>query len=110
MPHIVVEYSHNIENLVKSENITKQLHAVVVDSGLFSPDAVKARAIGYHDYILPNGAENFVHVTTSILSGRTVEQRLELNASIFTCLKKLLPNVDKLSCDMREMDAQTYRK
>jgi 5-carboxymethyl-2-hydroxymuconate isomerase len=110
MPHIVVEYSDNLANEIKSSKITALLHKAVVDSGLFAPDAVKARSIGYSDYVLTGDIKSFVHVTVSILGGRTVEQRKALNDSIFELVGKTIPNAEKVSADIREMDGAIYRK
>jgi 5-carboxymethyl-2-hydroxymuconate isomerase len=109
MPHIVIEYSENLDNEVKGSKLTKLLHKTVVDSGLFSPEAVKARSIFYSDYVLTE-AESFIHVTVSILNGRTVEQRNTLNESVFRAIKKAIPNAQKVSSDIREMDSEVYKK
>ena len=90
MPHIVIEYSNNIDNLVKNTNLVKTLHKVVTDSGLFAPEAVKARALIYNDYVLHGTSTSFIHVTTSILGGRTLSQRIELNEKIFQTIKNAL--------------------
>jgi 5-carboxymethyl-2-hydroxymuconate isomerase len=110
MPHIVVEYSNNIGNLVQNSNLLKTIHKVVTDSGLFAPEAVKARALVYSDYVLHGISESFIHVTTSILAGRTLNQRSELNEKIFQTIKNSVPEAEKVSSDIREMDATVYRK
>ncbi|MCE3231927.1 MAG: 5-carboxymethyl-2-hydroxymuconate isomerase [Rickettsiaceae bacterium] len=110
MPHIVIEYSDNLANEVKSTGLTKLLHQTVVDSGLFSPDAVKARSVAFSDYVLIEGAKDFIHVTVSILSGRTQQQRKDLNESVFQTVKKAIPTADKVSSDIREMDGAVYKK
>ena len=60
MPHIVIEYSENLDGEIKGAGLTKLLHKTVVDSGLFSPDAVKARSVFYSDYVLHADAESFI--------------------------------------------------
>lgn len=110
MPHIIVEYSQNLQQEVSASGVLAQLHRTVVDSGLFSPDAVKARAAGFDAYVLPEGASSFMHITVSILAGRTLPQRAELAQSVFDTARGAIPAVDKLSVDIHEMDAQSYRK
>lgn len=110
MPHIVVEYSDNLETQVKEPDFLPTLHRTVEASGLFNPQAIKARSIGYTHYTLPEGARHFLHVTVSILEGREEKPRRQLADALFSALKKLAPEVDKLSVDIREMDAATYRK
>ena len=110
MPHIVVEHSSILETPMRESGLLPALHRAVVDSGLFSPEAVKARSVAYDDVVLPEGAANFVHITVSILSGRSEEQRAALAGDLFTLAQKTLPVADKLSVDIREMCAETYRK
>ncbi len=110
MPHIVVEYSTNVEPAIRSSKLLPALHQAVQATNLFDPQAIKARSIGYADIVLPEGAVSFVHVTVSILSGRTMDQRSALNDAVFGALKSAMPQVDKLSSDIREMTAETYRK
>lgn len=109
MPHIVIEYSENLDGEIKGAGLTKLLHKTVVDSGLFSPDAVKARSIFYSDFVL-HEAETFIHVTVSILGGRTVEQRKMLNEAVFTAIRNAIPSAEKVSSDIREMDVAVYKK
>lgn len=110
MPHIVVEYSSNVEAQFRSSNLLPKLHKAVEDSGLFDPQAIKARSLSYSDIVLPEGAQSFVHITVSILSGRSIEQRQSLNDAVFAALKAAMPDVDKPSSDIREMTVETYRK
>ena len=110
MPHLVIEYSENLRERVKETQLLKTLHTLVVDSGLFAPSAVKGRSLAYSDYVLPEGANSFIHITLSILAGRTLEQRVALNEKLFQTVHSLIGNVDKLSCNLHEMDKDTYRK
>ena len=110
MPHIVIEYSDNLNKDIKESGITKKLHKTVVDSELFSPEAVKARSVGYSDYVLPEGSKSFIHVTVSILDGRTTGQKASLSNSVFDTAKKSIPSCDKLSVDIHEMETESYRK
>lgn len=110
MPHIVIEYSNTLEKSVKNVNLTKLLHQTVIDSGLFAPQAVKARAISYSDVVLHEEAKNFIHVTVSILSGRTLKERNSLNESVFQAIRSAIPEADKISSDIRQMESDVYKK
>lgn len=110
MPHIVIEYSENLNHQVKSSELTKKAHKTVTDSGLFDPQAVKARSIAYNDVTLPDNAQNFLHITTSILSGRTEEEKKSLSTALFQTAKTAIPEIDKLSVNIHEMNINTYTK
>lgn len=110
MPHIVIEYSDNLGQNIKQSNLMTHAHQAVLDSALFSPDAVKARSLAYTDYVLPEGANSFIHITVSILQGRSVEERLSLSTAVFKVAQDLVSNADKISVDIHEMNTETYRK
>lgn len=110
MPHIVAEYSDNLATLLREGNVLRALHTVVLESGLFAPEAVKARSMAYKDVILYQGADRFMHITVSILSGRTQEQRAALSKAVFDCALAKLPSNVKLSVNIHEMNADTYAK
>ena len=110
MPHIVAEYSDNLHAAIAEAELLIHLRQTVIDSGLFSPGAVKARGISYDHYVLPEEAENFIHICVSILDGRSTEQREKLSQSVFRAVKEILPQAEKVSVDIHEMKAQTYRK
>jgi 5-carboxymethyl-2-hydroxymuconate isomerase len=108
MPHIVIEYSkvlHEIASLVMYD-----VHHHVTQCGLFSPQAVKARTLVYEQELLPEGAQNFMHITISILSGRTEVERSELSAAVFKKIRDEYADVDRLSVDIAEMNKITYSK
>ncbi len=110
MPHIIVEYSSNLHAEVQETKLLQHLHQVVVASDLFSPEAVKARGISVDDYVLPESAHSFMHITIAILTGRTVQERQRLGQSSFETAKKTMSPIDKLSVDIREMTKETYSK
>ena len=110
MPHIVVEYSRNLQHSVKDNHLLKELHKVVIESDLFSPEAVKARAVAYDDYVMTTPYDSFAHVNISILNGRPLEARKALLESVYAMARGLLPKADKISVNIHEMDADTYKK
>ncbi len=108
MPHIILEYSTVLHPHIP--DALKAVHRLVSECGLFSPQAVKARAIAYEQVLLPEGAENFLHVTVAILSGRMEHERADLSRQVFDLVKEHIPSVDRLSVDIREMEKSTYCK
>lgn len=110
MPHIIVEHSANLTASVQESGLLQKLHQVVTDSGLFAPEAVKARSIAFEQMVLPAGKQSFVHVTVSILEGRDDAKRSTLSDALFAATQNTLPHSDAYSVDIHEMDRQTYRK
>jgi 5-carboxymethyl-2-hydroxymuconate isomerase len=108
VPHIIVEYSQSLHSHANA--VLKTAHLTVTASGLFDPQAVKGRAMGYATEMLPEGARNFLHITVSILSGRTETERTQLADAVFAAARAITSEIDRLSVDIREMEKTTYRK
>lgn len=51
MPHIVIEYSQNLETEIKKVSLLNVLYKIVLYSGIFLPVDIKVHAISYNDYI-----------------------------------------------------------
>ena len=79
-------------------------------SGLMTPSDIKLRAIGYRDFQLNDGSNGFVHVTVSMLEGRTPEQKEALAIACRGALVNTCPQADAISVDIRDMDAVAYKK
>ena len=113
MPHAIIEYSANLSAVVSENKITQAVHQAMITSGLFDTDNIKTRAHSTDDYMVGSKARkgSFIHLTISILTGRTTEQRKSLSQSMITILKELAANVaDSLTVEIREMDRETYQK
>ena len=67
-------------------------------------------SFGYDEVVITGNNESFLHITLSMLAGRTVETRRALAQSISSITKALVPFTDKVSVEIREMDAETYQK
>ncbi len=106
MPHIVIEHSNEME----ITELMQDLHHLICAFGEFNPSAVKSRSIAFNDYVLPENSDDFVHVTISILAGRAIELRQKLADSVFGLMRNSVSAQVKLSLDIREMVADTYRK
>ena len=110
MPHCEIEYS---EPLAAEVSPSKLLNAVLqgaVNSDLFETDDIKTRAIAFNHYLTGKTAQEFVHVTAKILSGRNVEQRSRLAQSILSELNPLFLSPVSLTIEVVEMEKTSYAK
>ena len=75
MPHIIVEYSANIEPEMALEGLLKSLHEAALASGIFPLGGLRTRAVARRDYVIADGdRENgFVHLNLRIGHGRDPE-------------------------------------
>ena len=108
MPHIVIEYSNSLRR--HSNAVMRACHKHLSNCGICDPQAVKARCIPYEKTLLPEGARNFMHITVSLLEGRSEEERVALSQALFALVKEAVEPVDRLSVDIQEMAIATYSK
>lgn len=110
MPHVVIEYS---EPHLGEEAIGTMMRAafeVCAASGVMRAEDVKVRAIPLRYVLLQGGAESFVHITLSLLAGRTPEQKEGLAIALRARLGAEFPDIDALSIDVRDMNPIPYKK
>lgn len=112
MPHLIVEYSGNIEHLVGQSEVVKVAHGAMVQSGLFASNAIRSRAYRTDDFMVGDmGADgSFLHIIIYLLAGRTVGQKQELNQGVLGAMVSCLPTVNQISVDIRDINKETYGK
>jgi 5-carboxymethyl-2-hydroxymuconate isomerase len=112
MPHCIIEHSKNVEALEDIQLLVDTLHQTLIDTGHFTPDAIKTRAKSYEHYAAGSykRTEDFVHVTLYLLDGRDKNILKELSQLLFEKTKGLLPKVFSVSVDIQEMCKETYTK
>jgi 5-carboxymethyl-2-hydroxymuconate isomerase len=71
MPHLIVEYSSNLEPNLNVPALLRVLHEAALATGLFEVSALRTRALGCEQVFLADGdpAHGFVHVTLRVGSG-----------------------------------------
>lgn len=107
MPHAIIEHSKNVTG-----DLCGPIHEVMQKSGLFDSNAIKTRAYVVGQFLVGDKMEtgSFIHITASVLEGRTVEQRKKLAADLIDTLKSHFPDVDQITVDVREMLREMYGK
>jgi 5-carboxymethyl-2-hydroxymuconate isomerase len=85
-------------------------HAAGAASGIMKPDDIKVRAIAYDDLRFAGNIQSFVHVTVSLLEGRSDQQKEHLSVLLRERLVGCCPQIDSISIDVRDMNAAAYKK
>lgn len=95
MPHLVLEYSANLDKDLDIADLVKTVHEVALDTGVFPLGGIRTRAERRDVYRIADGdPENrFVHLTARIGSGRPVEVRQAAGDTIFDALCEALQPV-----------------
>lgn len=118
MPHVIVEYSANLEDVLDPQALVDDLHAVAVESGLAELAGIRSRAQRRTAFRVADGqaANGFVHVTARLRRGRTVAQRKALGDALLAAADgRLAPVYDRhpvaLTIEVHEIDPDmTWRR
>jgi 5-carboxymethyl-2-hydroxymuconate isomerase len=117
MPHIIVEYSANLEGSFDIQKLGDDLHQVVIDSGVAEVAAIRTRAKRRDVYRIADGNPKnaFVHVVMRLRVGRSEEVRSRLAESLLAAtdgnLQRAYATHDiAITVEMEEIDNITARK
>jgi len=110
MPHIVIEYSDNLEPSVDIEKLMEAVCGAAIRSDIMNPKDLKIRAIPYSHFRLVDLGETFVHVTCRLLAGRKPPQKTHLAKLLRQSLTDLTPHIHSISVEIVDMDPDSYRK
>ena len=98
MPHLILEYSSNLDEELNVAALFENLHKTAIGTGLFPIGGIRSRAIRCEEYRIAEGdPENaFVHLTAKIGSGRDIDKRRAAANKVFASLTEFLqPIFDK---------------
>lgn len=108
MPHFVVDCSQGILRHHSEEEILARLHHAVNSTGLFEEPDIKVRVNPFRVYAVGGGKEDFIHVFSHIMQGRTTEQRADLSKRIVSELVDIFPTVHRIATNVAEFEKATY--
>lgn len=117
MPHLIVEYSSNLEAQMDLDGLMTKLRDRAVASGVFPLGGIRVRGERRDRYLVADGApENgFVHLTARIGHGRDAGTRRAAAEALFEVLTShMQPIFDErglgLSFELVEVDPVTSLK
>ena len=115
VPHCTLEYSDNLTDFAAGQMLAA-LNAELLASGLFAEADIKSRAVRLEQFAVgvAPAPRAFVHLTLSVLSGRSVDERAALARRVLAVLEAgcSAPAATELqlSADVAEMERATYAK
>lgn len=118
MPHLIVEYSANLENQIDILELVDAVHNAALKTGVFELAAVRTRAERREYYAIADGHRDnaFVTIWVRVASGRSVETRQRLGKEIFDAVCDFLQEVYEntpigISLEVNEIeDTAAFRK
>lgn len=77
MPHLIAEYSDNIESKIDFDKLLKSAVDTMVETGVFPLGGIRARAYPMKHFHISTGDEKFgyIHFTLKIGAGRSDEEK-----------------------------------
>ncbi len=117
MPHLIVEYSANIEEDLQLPELLTRLRDCAVATGVFPLGGIRLRGACRDHYLIADGdpTNAFVHLTARIGQGRTLEVRESVVQALFDVLCSHLDELYAerglgISIEIQEIDAATSLK
>lgn len=117
MPHIIAEYSANLEDCLDVQALVDDLHQAAIDSEVAELVGIRTRAVRREHFRVADGnaANGFVHITARLRIGRSEEQRTGLGQLLLAAADQRLADVYPahplgLTVEIHEIDDMTFRR
>jgi 5-carboxymethyl-2-hydroxymuconate isomerase len=91
MPHLIVEYSANLDSRIDIRALIGAVHAAALETGVFPIGGLRTRAARRDVYaVADNHPDNgFIHVQARIGTGRDAATRQKAAEHIFDAVKRM---------------------
>ena len=113
MPHIILEYSANLRQIVDFNKLFLDLHFLLHEHGDIAIKNCKSRALKLDDYLLADGKEEhgFVHLTIRIFAGRSSDLKKKISEQIRDLLLRYFnqPGTE-ITVEIVDIDRESYVK
>jgi len=117
MPHVIAEYSANLEDRLDVAGLVADLHQAAIDSAVAELPGIRTRAVRREHFRVADGnpANGFVHIVARLRVGRSEEQRKKLGQLLFDAADRRLAPVYPahpigLTVEIHEIDHLTFRR
>ena len=111
MPHVICEYSANLEKKIAIDGLLETLHSAMLRTGAAELPGLRTRADRRDQYRIADNdpANGFVNVTIRVAKGRPPEKRRLIAETVFADARKHLDGVYAtspfvLSVEVQEID------
>lgn len=113
MPHLVVEYSHGLEERADIAQVCRAAYAAILETDVFPTAGIRIRAHRADFAIVADGhpGNDFLAMTMSVGAGRPVEVLRQEGDRVFAAVRSVLAEVlatphFALSLEIRVIDSQ----
>ncbi len=90
MPHVIIEYSANLDGDLAMPALAASLHRAALETGVFPIGGCRTRLARREHYVIGDGHPDnrFIHVQARIGAGRPADVRQRAAEQIFAALKR----------------------
>lgn len=110
MPHFIIECNKGVSDSLDPKDLVKTVFDTALTSGLFEKHNIKSRLKTYEESLVAGEDNDFIHVWGYIREGRSATQKRSLSESIVGSIKDLQPHLFVVSCNIQELDEDSYVK
>lgn len=110
MPHLIIEYSQDMDVDNKVPAMLDAVHNAAVATGLFDEGNIKVRAIPLMHYRFGKGRDPFIHAQLRIQMGRNQAQKKNLSNEVLKVLREQGWPTAMITVEVVEMDTTSYAK
>lgn len=113
MPHLIIEYSANLESDIDFEELTRAMHEAAVGIDTLPPGGIRTRAARRDNYRVADGhpANGFISLTLRMAEGRPPAIRRIIGDKLFGGLRSFTRSAYEkrplsLSFEIQEIDPE----
>ena len=117
MPHIVLDYSANLDSKLDMHGFCIALKDTAAATGVFPPAGIRVRAHATHNVAIADGdpGHSFVDITIRLAAGRDAAAKTRATDAVFEAARAFTADLlasapFMLSLELREIDAEYSRK
>lgn len=117
MPHLIIDYSANLENLLDMGGLCAALKDAAAATGVFPPAGIRVRAYAADHVVIADSdpGHAFVDITVRLAAGRDHAAKTRATDAVFEAARSYTADLMArapfmLSLELREMDATYSRK
>lgn len=106
MPHIIIEYSKNLDNSVNMKQVMQACLDQAQQSELFEMSSVEARASEVPYSLDMNGETSFLHIKIALFPGRDEQKLADLSKAMYESVAKLAAQTTNISTQIVEINSK----
>lgn len=117
MPHIILEYSTNLEECIDMAGLCHALKDAAEATGVFPPAGIRVRAFAASHVVIADGdpGHGFIDITLRLAAGRMPEAKTLATDAVFDAAQAYTADLMAktpfmLSLELREIDGAFSRK